>query len=58
MARGSLSGDMGTPLIILHGALDALLPITTNSDEYAKLVDKVGKSDLRCYYYTIEAATT
>ena len=54
VARVSLSGDIGKPLITLHGTLDALLPITTNSDEYAKFVDKAGKSDLH-RYYTIEA---
>jgi hypothetical protein len=53
VARVSLSGDLGKPLITLHGTLDALLPIKTNSDEYAKLVDKAGKSDLH-RYYTIE----
>lgn len=53
VARVSLSGDIGKPLITLHGTLDALLPITTNSDEYAKLVDKAGKSNLH-RYYTIE----
>ena len=53
VAGVSLSGDIGKPLITLHGTLDALLPIKTNSDEYAKLVDKAGKSDLH-RYYTIE----
>jgi pimeloyl-ACP methyl ester carboxylesterase len=53
VAGASLSGDIGKPLITLHGTLDALLPIKANSDEYAKLVDKAGKSHLH-RYYTIE----
>jgi pimeloyl-ACP methyl ester carboxylesterase len=53
VARVSLSGDIGKPLITLHGTLDALLPIKTNSDEYVKLVDNAGKSELH-RYYTIE----
>jgi hypothetical protein len=34
----------------LHGTLDALLPAKTNSDKYAELVEKAGRSDLHRYY--------
>src|SRR5215217_4709373 len=53
VARVSLSGDIGKPLITLHGTLDTLIPIKMNSDEYTRLIDKAGKSHLH-RYYTIE----
>jgi predicted esterase len=49
----SLTGNIGKPLITLHGTLDALLPITKTSDVYAKLIDDAGKTHLH-RYYTIE----
>ena len=48
--RVSLTGNIGKPLITLHGTLDALLPITQTSDVYAELVEKAGRSDLHRYY--------
>jgi hypothetical protein len=56
VARVSLSGQIGKPLITLHGTLDALLPKKTNTDTYTKLVEEAGRSHLhRCY--TIEGGT-
>ena len=54
--RVSLTGDIGKPLITVHGTLDTLLPITKSSDKYAELVKSVGKSHLH-RYYTIEGGT-
>jgi pimeloyl-ACP methyl ester carboxylesterase len=48
--RVSLTGDIGKHLITLHGTLDALLPAKTNSDKYAELIEKAGRSDLHRYY--------
>lgn len=50
VTRVSLTGDIGKPLITLHGTLDALLPITKTSDVYAELVEKAGRSELHRYY--------
>jgi hypothetical protein len=52
----SLTGNIGEPLITLHGTLDTLLPITQSSDIYANLIDKEGKADLH-RYYIIEGGT-
>jgi hypothetical protein len=52
----SLSGEIGKPLISLHGTLDALLPIKKSSDKYAELVKKAGHSDIH-RYYKIERGT-
>ena len=52
----SLSGEIGKPLISLHGTLDALLPIKKSSDKYAELVKKAGHSDIH-RYYKIEGGT-
>jgi dienelactone hydrolase len=41
--RVSLSGRIGKPLLTLHGTLDALLPIRTDSDVYARLVQAAGR---------------
>ncbi|MDA2810998.1 tannase/feruloyl esterase family alpha/beta hydrolase [Nocardiopsis sp. RSe5-2] len=48
--RISLTGDIGKPLITLHGTLDALLPISTDSDVYADMVDDRGNADIARYY--------
>jgi len=53
VARVSLSGNIGKPLITLHGELDTLLPMKANSDEYVTLIDRAGRSRLH-RYYTIE----
>ncbi len=49
----SLTGRIRKPMITLHGDLDALLPITTDSDVYARMVKDAGKGRLH-RYYTVE----
>jgi hypothetical protein len=56
VAKVSLSGDIGKPLITVHGTLDTLLPITKSSDKYAELVEKKECSHLH-RYYKIEGGT-
>jgi hypothetical protein len=48
--RVSLTGDIGRPMITLHGTLDALLPIGLHADEYRRLVEAAGRGDLHAYY--------
>jgi hypothetical protein len=50
VARISLDGRIGKPLITLHGDLDSLLPISTNSTPYADLVNGAGRSHLHRFY--------
>jgi pimeloyl-ACP methyl ester carboxylesterase len=50
----SLTGRIGKPMLTLHGTLDALLPIKTDSNVYAEMVKKAGRSRLH-RYYVIEA---
>jgi hypothetical protein len=50
VARFSLTGRIGKPLITLHGTLGALLPIGVQSDEYARLVADQGGVSLHRYY--------
>jgi acetyl esterase/lipase len=50
----SLTGRIGRPTITLHGTLDTLLPIRTDSDVYARLVAEAGRAD-RHRYYVVEA---
>lgn len=50
VARISLTGRIGKPLLTLHGTLDSLLPIATNSDSYTALVGKAGRGHLHRYY--------
>ncbi|CNE37495.1 Tannase and feruloyl esterase [Mycobacterium tuberculosis] len=54
VARISLTGRIRKPLITLQGTYDSLLPISTDSDVYAKLVRARGKAPYR--YYRLEAA--
>ena len=50
----SLTGDIGKPMLTVHGTLDALLPIATDSDVYARDVARAGRGgDFR--YYRVEA---
>ncbi|HET7270399.1 MAG TPA: tannase/feruloyl esterase family alpha/beta hydrolase, partial [Rubrobacter sp.] len=46
----SLTGDIGRPLLTLHGDLDALLPIRTDSDVYSRLVRDKGHANKYRYY--------
>ncbi|XVX19210.1 tannase/feruloyl esterase family alpha/beta hydrolase [Actinomycetota bacterium] len=50
------TGAIGKPMITIHGTLDALLPIRTDSDVYDKLVDQAGAS-ANHRYYRIEGGT-
>ncbi|TFZ04487.1 tannase/feruloyl esterase family alpha/beta hydrolase [Ramlibacter rhizophilus] len=54
VAKIALTGRIGKPMITLHGTLDALLPIATNSDPYAQLVKKAGRGQWH-RYYVVEA---
>jgi hypothetical protein len=49
----ALTGRIGRPMITLHGTLDSLLPISTDSDVYAGLIEQAGRGD-RHRYYRIE----
>ena len=53
VASVSLTGKIRKPMLTLHGDLDALLPIRTDSDVYTAMIDKAGKSRLH-RYYTVE----
>jgi hypothetical protein len=46
----SLTGRIGKPMITLHGDLDALLPIRTDSDVYNQMIKKAGQGSLHRYY--------
>jgi hypothetical protein len=46
----SLTGRIGKPMITLHGDLDALLPIRTDSDVYNRMIEKAGRGSLHRYY--------
>ncbi|WP_199752868.1 hypothetical protein [Actinoplanes sp. ATCC 53533] len=49
IARIALTGRIQRPLITLHGTLDTLLPITEDSDVYARMV-----GDRPFRYYRVE----
>ncbi len=48
--RIALTGRIGRPLITLHGTLDVLLPISEDSDAYARKVSESGRGALHRYY--------
>ena len=48
--RISLTGRIGKPMLTLHGTLDALLPISTDSDVYDQMIDNAGRGNLHRYY--------
>jgi hypothetical protein len=50
MARISLTGRIGKPLITLQGTLDSLLPISANGDLYDRMVKQSGRDALNRYY--------
>lgn len=54
--RIALTGRIGKPLITVHGTLDVLLPISQDSDVYARMVRRAGRGELY-RYYRIEGAT-
>lgn len=45
-----LTGEIGKPMLTLHGTLDTLLPIRTDSDVYERLIKKAGNARLHRYY--------
>ena len=50
MRSVQLTGNIRRPMITLHGTLDALLPIGTDSTPYDALVDRAGRGGLHRYY--------
>ncbi len=52
VSQVSLTGRIGKPLITLQGTLDTLLPISRDSDVYARMVQDQGR-DRRFRYYRI-----
>ncbi|MDR7303914.1 3-hydroxybutyrate oligomer hydrolase family protein [Haloactinomyces albus] len=46
----ALTGRIKRPLITIHGTLDTLLPIGTDSDLYADMVREEGRNSLYRYY--------
>jgi hypothetical protein len=50
VASVSLTGRIGKPMLTLHGDLDALLPIKTDSDVYTEMIADSGRSRLHRYY--------
>jgi pimeloyl-ACP methyl ester carboxylesterase len=54
VGRVSNTGEIGKPMITLHGTLDALLPISTDSDVYREMVEQAGRARLH-RYYVVEA---
>jgi fermentation-respiration switch protein FrsA (DUF1100 family) len=50
LARISLTGKIKKPLLTLHGTLDTLLPIGTDSDVYAQMVADRHRDRLHRYY--------
>ncbi|MGH3467940.1 MAG: tannase/feruloyl esterase family alpha/beta hydrolase [Thermocrispum sp.] len=56
IGRVANTGAIGKPMITLHGTLDALLPISTDSDVYRDMV--VGEQRARLHrYYVVDAGT-
>ncbi|ADB30022.1 hypothetical protein Kfla_0917 [Kribbella flavida DSM 17836] len=47
--RIALTGRIGRPLVTIHGTYDSLLPITQDSDVYAAMVRRAGRSALFRY---------
>ena len=56
VGRTELTGKIGKPMLTLHGTLDALLPIRTDSDVYARMIQGAGRGEIH-RYYTIEAGS-
>ncbi|MFI6943664.1 tannase/feruloyl esterase family alpha/beta hydrolase [Streptomyces sp. NPDC050418] len=54
--RIALTGRIGKPMLTLHGDLDALLPISTDSDTYTRMIKDRGRGALH-RYYTVEQGT-
>ncbi|MDQ4086310.1 MAG: tannase/feruloyl esterase family alpha/beta hydrolase [Actinomycetota bacterium] len=56
MRRISLTGDIQRPMLTLHGDMDALLPIRTDSDVYDEMIERQGAAH-RHRYYRVEDGT-
>lgn len=56
VAKVALTGRIGKPLITIHGTLDGLLPISQDSDVYARLVRAQGRGGM-FRFYRIEDGT-
>ncbi|MFJ6793643.1 3-hydroxybutyrate oligomer hydrolase family protein [Streptomyces sp. NPDC091268] len=56
VSKIALTGRIGRPLITLHGTLDVLLPISRDSDVYARMVTEAGRGHL-FRYYRVEGGT-
>lgn len=56
VSKIALTGRIGKPLITVHGTLDVLLPISQDSDVYARMVNDAGRSHL-FRYYRVEGGT-
>lgn len=54
VARISLTGRIGKPMITLHGDRDTLLPKATDSDVYERLIAARGRDRLHRYYVVAE----
>jgi len=50
VARIGLTGRIGKPLITLHGTLDTLLPISRDSDAYARMIHDAGRGEKFRYH--------
>jgi Tannase and feruloyl esterase/3HB-oligomer hydrolase (3HBOH) len=50
VARVSLTGRIAKPMLTLHGTLDSLLPIRTDSDVYTRMIRAAGRGSLHRYY--------
>ncbi len=50
LARISLTGEIEKPLLTLHGTLDTLLPISTDSDVYTEMIADQHRDRLHRYY--------
>jgi hypothetical protein len=50
LRRISLTGKIKKPLLTLHGTLDTLLPISTDSDVYAEMIVDQHRDRLHRYY--------
>lgn len=54
MRKIELTGKIRKPMLTLHGTLDSLLPIATDSDVYADLVRQTARGEQLHRYYVIE----
>jgi acetyl esterase/lipase len=53
LGRVALTGDLRRPMITLHGTLDALLPISTDSDVYRRMIRREGHAGMHRYYRVV-----